>query len=186
MYGCPLLFILRGIFRTPDPSWLQIDEMFQIKVFLFPISLFCRRPQTYCIYHVMLCITGHAVHSDPSLAHLVTTPTLTQHYPLHFRDISFDIDRKEGEVGQWPLFFFFLAKIWSCRKMPCHQCSASSWAAWFLSPVNKLFCVSSLAAAELMRRIFSIELCHRTCWTSCYFHKSLIKKKTYLQWCFFL
>lgn len=130
----------------------------------------------------MLCITGHAVHSDPSLAHLVTTPTLTYHYPLHFRDISFDIDWKEGEVGQWPLFFF-LAKIWSCRKMPYHQCSVSSWAAWFLSPVNKLFCVSALAAAELMRRILSIELCHTTCWTSCYFHKSLIKK--YVQWCFF-
>lgn len=84
-----------------------------------------------------------------------------------------------GKRGKWGggLYFFFLAKIWSCRKMPCHQCSASSWAAWFLSPVNKLFCVSSLAAAELMRRILSIELCHRTCWTSCYFHKSLIKKK---------
>lgn len=54
----------------------------------------------------MLGITGHAVHSDPSLAHLVTTPTLTYHYPLHFRDISLDIDWKEGEVGQWPLFFF--------------------------------------------------------------------------------
>lgn len=125
MYGCPLLFIPRGIiFRTPDPSWLQIDEMFQIKVFLFPISLFCRRPQTYCIYHVMLCITGHAVHSDPSLAHLVTTPTRTHHYPLHFRDIiSFDIDWKEGEVGQWPLFFLSWQRSGLAER--CHATSAA-------------------------------------------------------------
>lgn len=113
--------------------------------------------------------------------------TCCAQWPLaRTRDISFDIDWKEGEVGQWPLFFFFLAKIWSCRKMPCHQCSVSSWAACFLSPVNKLFCVSSLAAAELMRRILSIELCHGTCWTSCYFHKSLIIFFFYLQWCFSL
>lgn len=130
----------------------------------------------------MLGITGHAVHSDASLAHLVTTPTLTYHYPLHFRDIHQILTGKRGKWGSG-LYFFFLAKIWSCRKMPCHQCSVSSWAAWFLSPVNKLFCVSSLAAAELMRRILSLELCHRTCWTSLYFHKSLIKKC--LQWCFF-